>query len=84
MSTINQNEPYIARRRAIGCLSFKDALIKLICSYFIFDICYSKALFSILVFIQCYILGIKDKTKVPNVVTRVLTSLDQHEPSAEL
>ena len=65
------------------CASFMDALIKMMCSYFIFDISYSKSLHPILIFIQRYILGIEDKQRVPNVVTQVLASLDQHEDSEE-
>jgi len=63
----------------MDCASFLDALIKMICSYFIFDITYTKSLYPILIFIQRYILGIEDKQRVPNIVTQVLASLDQHE-----
>jgi len=57
MRVLNCNREEIGH----GMCSFKDAIIKMIYFYFIFDICYSKSLYPILIFIQCYILGIKDK-----------------------
>lgn len=57
---------------------FMDALINMICAYYIFDISYPKSLYAILIFTQRYVLGIKDEQPIPSVVTRVLSSLDQH------
>ena len=87
---IKQNEPYIAKVQhdqyfvvaeriiIVENTHFIDAMIDTICAYFAFDINYPKSLYPVLIFIQRYILAIRDNQPIPNVVTRVLTNLEQH------
>ena len=51
------------------------AVVNLIASYFAFDIVYPQPLYTILIFIQHYVLGVVDKQKVPNSATILLSSL---------
>ena len=90
LQKIKQNEPYIAkiqddqyfiiveRKIVLESTEFLDAVINMICGYFAFDISYPTSLYPILIFIQRYILGIKDNQPIPNIVTRVVSGLDQH------
>ena len=90
LQRLKQNEPYIfkatdtqyfiviERQITVELTNFLDAVTSLICTYFVYDISYSKALTPILIFIQRYFLGIKDNQTVPSCVTRLLASLDQH------
>lgn len=78
---IKQNEPYIAKPQhdqyfivaeriiIVENVQFTDAMINTICAYFAFDINYPKSLYPVLVFIQRYILGIRDNELIPNIVT---------------
>ena len=52
-----------------------DAMINMICLYYVFDINYPKQLCPVLLFMQRFIVGIKP---IPTVLTRVLAGLDQH------
>jgi len=90
LQQIKQNEPYIAkfqddqyfvvieREIVIESTRFLDAVVNMICGYFAFDISYPTSLYPILIFIQRYILGIRDNQAIPNIVTQVLSGLDQH------
>jgi len=90
LQKIKQNEPYILkatddqyfivieRQITTEHTKFLDAVTSLICTYFVYDISYSKVLTPILIFVQRYFLGIKDNQMIPNCVTRLLSSLDQH------
>ena len=90
LQNIKQNEPYIAkiqddqyfiiieREIVLECTQFLDAVVNMICGYFAFDISYPTSLYPVLIFIQRYVLGIKDNQPIPNIVTRVLSGLDQH------
>lgn len=92
---IKQNEPYIVvaqvglnkrqffvvveRSITIESTTFLDALTDMICLYFAMDITYPSTLYPVLLSVQRFVLGIKDKQIVPPVVTRLLSSLDQHQ-----
>ena len=92
---IKQNEPYIVvieleatkrqffvvveRSITIESDTFQDALTDMISLYFIMDITYPSSLYAVLLSIQRFVLGIKDKQMIPPVVTRLLSSLDQHQ-----
>ena len=94
---IKQNEPYIVvievdvtkrqffvvveRNIIIESNTFQDALTDMIALYFTIDISYPSSLYPVLLTIQRFVLGIKDKQIVPPVVTRPLSSLDQHHLS---
>ena len=54
-----------------------SALFELIGAYFAFNMVYPKPLYAVLLFIQHFVLDIKDKQAVPNSVTRILSSLDR-------
>ena len=92
---IKQNEPYIVvaeleatkrqffvvveRSITIESDTFQDALTDMIGLYFIMDITYPSSLNPVLLSIQRFVLGINDKQIIPPVVTRLLSSLDQHQ-----
>ena len=90
---INQNELYIVvidkrqffvvleRNIIIESNTFQDALTDMIALYFTMDITYPAGLYPVLLTIQRFVLGIKDKQIIPPVVTRLLSSLDQHRLS---
>ena len=85
---IKQNEPYIAvteagetqylvvveRKIIIQSITFQDALIDMIGCYFALDITYPPTLYPVLLTIQRFVMGIKDKQAVPPAVTRMLAS----------
>ena len=54
--------------------TFQDALIDMICLYFILDVKYPTSLYPVLLSIQRFVLGI-----IPPAVTQLLSSLDQHK-----
>ena len=94
---IKQNEPYIVvikidvtkrqffvvveRSIIIETNTFEDALTDMIALYFTMDITYPSSLYPVLLTIQRFVLGIKDKQIVPPVVTRLVSSLVQHHCS---
>ena len=53
------------------------ALLDMMSVYFAFDIAYPRPLYSLLVFIQHYVLGIRDSQPVPNNVTVLVTALSK-------
>ena len=55
--------------------NFMEALLDLICVYFAFNIVYPKPLYPVFLFIQRYIMDIKDSQTIPPALTRVLSAL---------
>ena len=55
--------------------SITTAILDLYASYFTFDIVYPKPLYALLLFIQHYVLCIKDQQPVPNNVHILYSSL---------
>ena len=55
--------------------TFGSALLDLYSSYFVYDIAYPKPFYSLLVFIQHYILGLNDEQADPPAVIEITTSL---------
>ena len=55
---------------------FMGALLDLVCVYYTFDIVYPKPLYPVLLFIQQFIMGIKDKQPMPPSLTRTLSVLN--------
>ena len=56
-------------------LSFQSALVMLIGTYYIFDIAYPKPLYSLLIFIQHQIFGLRDAQRNTPSVVEMVTSL---------
>ena len=56
------------------CDEFIEALLDLICVYFTYNIEYPKNLSAVLLFVQHYILDIKDSQRIPPSPTRVISS----------
>ena len=53
------------------------ALLDMMSVYFTFDIAYPKPLYSLLLFIQRFVLNIRDSQPVPNNVTVLVTALSK-------
>ena len=53
---------------------FVDALLDLICAYLTYNIVYPNPLYPVLIFIQRFIMDIKDNQTVPPSVVRVMNS----------
>ena len=71
----------VERKIVIESDTFQDALTDMIALYFTMDITFPSSLYPVLLTIQRFVLGIKDDQIVPPVVTRILSSLDQHHLS---
>ena len=54
-------------------------LVGLIGVYFSFNIAYPKPLYPIFIFLQYFVLNITDSQHVPDIVKRVVSSLDRIE-----
>ena len=50
------------------------------CVYYVFNISYPKPLYSVFIFVQNYVLGIKDSYTVPPNVNRLITALRNQKP----
>lgn len=57
--------------------SISRVVVDVIAAYFAFDIVYPKALYSLLIFLQHHVLGIKDGQTEPNNVKILLSSLSK-------
>lgn len=55
--------------------SLEDALADLICAYFVFNIACPKNLYPVLIFLQHFVLGVKDGQLVPSSVTSLCSCL---------
>ncbi len=68
---------FVVVERLVLCESddFLAVLFDLVCVYFAFNIQYPRALYAVLLFIQHYILGIKDNQPIPAAPTRVLSTM---------
>jgi hypothetical protein len=58
-----------------SCDTLADALIDLLCFYFIFNIEYPKTMYSLFIFLQHFVLGLKDSSRVPNSVLTLFSNL---------
>ena len=59
------------------CASFLEAINDMMSAYFTFDIVYPPPLYPLLIFIQRFVMDVKDKQRVPPCVTRLCSSLDK-------
>ncbi len=57
------------------CDNLPNALIDLLCYYYILNIAYPKALNAVYLFLQNFILGIKDSVRLPNSVVTLYSNL---------
>lgn len=57
------------------CSTLSTALLCLFCVYYTYNISYPKYLHSVYVFIQKYVLGLKDSCAVPANVNSLITAL---------
>ena len=58
------------------CKAYAEAINALISTYFTFNIEYPKQLYSLFIFLQHFVLKLRDEQGIPSIVTRVLSSLD--------
>ena len=65
------------RKAVTEVTSASKLLVALISLYFTFNIVYPKPLHSLLLFIQCYILCIKDKSPTPSNLRSFISALDK-------
>ena len=71
---------FVVERCVFESLSkVSSIMVVLIAGYFTFNMAYPKSLYPVCTFLQHFMLGIKDKQVVPNIVTRLLSSLDKIE-----
>ena len=56
---------------------FLSVLVCLIGAYFTFNIAYPASLKNVLVFVQHFILDIKDKQQIPNAALQLCSTLDK-------
>ena len=59
------------------CKSFKDALLDLIVTYYVYDIAYPKPLSAFLIFVQHFVIGLKDQQAVPLSATKLWQNLSK-------
>ena len=78
-SDIAEEQCFIAVEKQVMVESrcINTALLDMMSVYFAFDIAYPRPLYSLLVFIQHYVLGIRDSQPVPNNVTVLVTALSK-------
>ena len=69
---------YIESEFLLSVGSLGDALANLICTYFVFNIAYPKEMYAMLIFLQHFVLAIKDSQKVPTAVSALCSSLSVH------
>lgn len=67
---------FVVGERLVLCKSdnFIESLFDLLCVYFTYNIQYPKSLSAVLLFVQHYILGIKDSQRIPPALIRVVSS----------
>ena len=59
---------YVESELLVSTNTLADALVDLMCAYFVFDIVYPKALYPLMLFLQHTLIGIKDSQKLPTPV----------------
>lgn len=89
--SLSENHPYlgvviggtslqvyvIVERTVLETVEVSSALSGLIATYFSFNMSYPKGLYPLLIFIQHFLLGIKDKQVTPITLTKFLSSVDK-------
>ena len=89
--TVTDNHPYlgvvvgdasieaylVVERHVLDKVDASSCLVGLIAAYFAFNMTYPKSLYAVLIFIQHFLLNIRDKQTVPVSVTKLMSSLDK-------
>ena len=81
-----QSEPYIMISGGLyhliidavfmySCDDLANALIDLLCYYYVFNTEYPKSMYSLYTFLQHFILGIRDKCKLPTAVISLCSTI---------
>ncbi len=68
---------FVIAERAVVCQSddFLESLLDLISVYFVYNIVYPKPMYPVLLFIQHYVMGIKDsQLRAPPALTRTISA----------
>ena len=65
----------VEKQIVVNSSCINTALLDMMSVYFTFDIAYPKPLYSLLLFVQHFILNIRDSQPVPNNVTVLVTAL---------
>lgn len=87
---VSENHPYlgivlggtslqvfvIVERCVLEAVVSSSALSGLIAAYFAFNMTYTKPLYPLLIFIQHFLLGIRDEQPIPISLTKFLSSVD--------
>ena len=58
-----------------SCDSLPDALVDLVCFYYVLNIQYPKSMYPLYMFLQHFIFGLKDSAKIPNSVISLYSIL---------
>lgn len=69
---------FVITEKKIFCESpeFVEIIKDLFAVYYVFDIAYPRPLYPLLLFLQRFMLNIKDSQSVPPVITRLISSFD--------
>lgn len=57
------------------CNTLPDALIDLLCFYYVLNIQYPKAMYPLYIFLQHFVFGLKNSSKLPNAVLTLFSNL---------
>lgn len=58
-----------------SCNELSDALIDILCYYYVFNTAYPKSMYALYIFLQHFVLGLKDSSKLPSSVLTLCSNL---------
>lgn len=61
--------------------SYKEAVTDLIVTYYVYDISYPRSLMPLYIFLQHYVMGLKDQQLVPNTTIKLVSNLKKIDTS---
>ena len=64
-----------------SCENVPNALMDILCYYYIFNMAYPKGMQALYLFLQHFVLGLKDSSKLPNSVLTLCTNLQSLFPN---
>ena len=67
----------VAERCVLEAIEEVAVFVRSIAAYYAFNMAYPKPILAVLLFIQHYLLGVKDKQPAPIALTKFLSSLDK-------
>ena len=53
------------------CENLKNALVNIMCYYYVLDLSYPKVMYAILIFLQHFVLGVTDSGYIPTSVIKL-------------